>query len=96
MTLGWDDRDSRHESSTSVGELLASVDAKLMGEDDVTEVPHGQRGELWCRGPNIMKGYWRNPDATKHTMTEDGWLKTGDIAYVDDAGMFYIVDRKKV
>jgi 4-coumarate--CoA ligase len=43
-----------------------------------------------------MKGYWRNPQATKETKTDDGWLKTGDIAYVDDQGKFYVVDRKKV
>lgn len=43
-----------------------------------------------------MKGYWNNPKATQETKTEDGWLKTGDIAYVDDNGKFYIVDRIKV
>jgi len=53
------------------------------------------RGELWVRGPNVMKGYWRNPKATAETLTSDGWLKTGDIAYVDDRGNFFIVDRKK-
>lgn len=67
-----------------------------MADDGVTELGRNQRGELWVRGPNIMKGYWRNPQATKETKTEDGWLKTGDIAYVDDQGKFYVVDRKKV
>ena len=43
-----------------------------------------------------MKGYWRNPRATQETKTPDGWLKTGDIAYVDDNGKFHVVDRKKV
>lgn len=55
----------------------------------------GSAGELWVRGPNVMKGYWRNPAATAATKTQDGWLKTGDIAYVDGAGGFYIVDRLK-
>ena len=68
----------------------------IMADDGVTELGRNQRGELWVRGPNIMKGYWRNPQATKETKTEDGWLKTGDIAYVDDQGKFYVVDRKKV
>lgn len=53
-------------------------------------------GELWCKGPNIMKGYWKNEKATKETFSPDGeWLRTGDIAYVDDAGHFFIVDRIK-
>lgn len=43
-----------------------------------------------------MKGYWNKPEATKETLTPDGWLKTGDIAYMDEDGKFYIVDRKKV
>lgn len=67
-----------------------------MADDGVTALGRNQRGELWVRGHNIMKGYWRNPQATKETKTEDGWLKTGDIAYVDDQGLFYVVDRKKV
>ena len=47
------------------------------------------------RGPNIMKGYWRNPKATADTKSLDGWLKTGDIAHMDEDGKWYIVDRKK-
>lgn len=43
-----------------------------------------------------MKGYWGNPKATKETMTDDGWLKTGDICYIDEHGKFFVVDRKKV
>lgn len=67
-----------------------------MADDGVTELKRNERGELWVRGQNIMKGYWRKPEATRETKTEDGWLKTGDIAYVDDQGLFYVVDRKKV
>lgn len=67
-----------------------------MADDGVTEYGRNQRGELWVRAPNIMKGYWKNPQATKETKTADGWLKTGDIAYVDDHGRFHVVDRKKV
>ena len=80
-----------------MGELLANCEAKLVNEDNETEIKsRGERGELWVRGPNVMKGYWRNPKATKDTITSDGWLKSGDIAYVDETNKFYIVDRKKV
>ncbi|KAL1969436.1 hypothetical protein VTN77DRAFT_8874 [Rasamsonia byssochlamydoides] len=82
-------------TTAAVGELLANCEAKIMADDGVTELGRNQRGELWVRGPNVMKGYWRNPQATRETKTEDGWLKTGDIAYVDDEGKFYVVDRKK-
>ena len=70
----------------------------IMAEDGLSEITGrgpDARGELWVRAPNIMKGYWNKPEATKDTLTPDGWLKTGDIAYVDEEGKFYIVDRKK-
>lgn len=69
-----------------------------MSEDGMTEITargRDARGELWVRAPNVMKGYWRNPEATEATKTPDGWLRTGDIAYVDENGKFFIVDRKK-
>ncbi|KAI9372591.1 hypothetical protein BJX61DRAFT_433181 [Aspergillus egyptiacus] len=91
--LGWDP--TKKSYSASVGELNANCEAKIMADDGVTELGRNQRGELWVRGQNIMKGYWRNPQATKETKTEDGWLKTGDIAYVDDDGRFHVVDRMK-
>lgn len=69
---------------------------------EVTERGPEHRGELWAAGPNIMKGYWRKPKATEETFappsaSSDGerWLRTGDVAYVDEKGMFYIVDRIK-
>ena len=68
----------------------------VIAGDGTTELGSNQRGELWVRGPNIMKGYWQNPQATQETKTADGWLKTGDIAYIDENGKFYIVDRVKV
>ncbi|CEL05584.1 Putative 4-coumarate-CoA ligase [Aspergillus calidoustus] len=91
--LGWDPNEKSF--SASVGELNANCEAKIMAEDGVTELGRNERGELWVRGQNIMKGYWRNPQATKEIKTEDGWLKTGDIAYVDTDGKFHVVDRKK-
>lgn len=64
---------------------------------EVTERGPEHTGELWCRGPNIMKGYWRNEKATRETFSSDGerWLRTGDVAYVDEEGIFFIVDRIK-
>ncbi|KAJ5578290.1 uncharacterized protein N7459_007254 [Penicillium hispanicum] len=92
--LGWDPREQSF--SASVGEPNANCEAKIMAEDGVTELlDRNQRGELWVRAPNIMKGYWRNREATRETKTEDGWLKTGDIAYVDNQGKFHVVDRMK-
>ncbi|KAF7170699.1 hypothetical protein CNMCM6106_005298 [Aspergillus hiratsukae] len=91
--LGWNPTEKSY--SASVGELNANCEAKIMADDGVTEYGRNHRGELWVRAPNIMKGYWKNPQATKETKTDDGWLKTGDIAYVDDDGRFHVVDRKK-
>ena len=79
-----------------MGEPVPGLEAKLIREDGVEETHPNHRGELWVRGPNIMKGYWRNMKATAEIKTSDGWLKTGDIAYRDSAGEWYIVDRKKV
>ncbi|KAJ5451846.1 hypothetical protein N7445_000029 [Penicillium cf. griseofulvum] len=81
-------------TSASVGELNANCEAKIMFDGkEVKE--RNSRGELWIRAPNVMKGYWRNEQATKETKTEDGWLLTGDIAFVDDHGKFHVVDRMK-
>lgn len=102
--LGWDP--NKRSDSFGVGEPNANCSVKIMnitedasGNEIFTEVTQrgpSHRGELWCQGPNIMKGYWRNPQATKATFSPDGaWLRTGDIAYVDDEGTFFIVDRIK-
>jgi len=82
--------------SFSCGCLVANCEAKIVADEEgKIEVPQGERGEVWVRAPNVMKGYWNKPEATRETLTEDGWLKTGDIAYVDKDGNFFIVDRKK-
>lgn len=82
--------------ASSVGELVANLEAKIVLDDEgKVEVPRGERGEVWVRGPNVMKGYWKKPGPTRETLTEENWLRTGDIAYVDENDHFYIVDRKK-
>lgn len=81
----------------SIGLPLPGVDALIM-DDDGQPVPVGERGELWVSGPQVMKGYWERPDETARAIVDkDGkrWLKTGDIATMDERGFFRIVDRKK-
>jgi long-chain acyl-CoA synthetase len=82
------------EYSGSIGMPLPSTDLKLV-DDAGNEVPRGESGELCVRGPQVMKGYWNRPDETAKVMSGDGWLRTGDIARMDERGFFYIVDRKK-
>lgn len=67
---------------------------KVMSEEGEAQ-PLNTPGELWVKGPQVMKGYWQKPDASEETMTADGWLKTGDIAVIGDEGYVKIVDRKK-
>ena len=64
-------------------------------DDQGNELPLGERGELCIKGPQVMKGYWQQPQATADTLDSDGWLKTGDIAVIDEDGFTRIVDRKK-
>ncbi|KAB1662234.1 4-coumarate--CoA ligase family protein [Pseudoclavibacter chungangensis] len=86
-------------SPGSVGLAIPNVEFRLVdpatGED--VEVTDGVSapGELWCRGPMVMTGYLNNPEATAETLTDDGWLKTGDVATVDADGVVHIVDRLK-
>lgn len=67
---------------------------RILDLDGRSEMPVGQVGELWVRGPQVMKGYWRDPEATAEVLV-DGWLKTGDLACLDDEGYCFIVDRAK-
>ena len=77
----------------SCGPALPVCEMKVVDVDGRT-LPSGEAGELWVKGPNVVKGYWRNPEATAKTFV-DGWLKTGDIAKLDDEGFCFIVDRAK-
>ncbi len=79
----------------SVGVPITDTECRIVDLDDGnTDVPVGEAGELLIKGPQVMKGYWNNPEETAKTLT-DGWLHTGDIAKMDEEGYFYIVDRKK-
>ncbi|EZF78313.1 hypothetical protein H105_00704 [Trichophyton soudanense CBS 452.61] len=99
--LCWDPNE--RSTSSSVGELNSNCECKMMAEGGVTELGENQRGEIWVRAPNVMNGYWNKPEVTRETLTEDGWLKAGDIGrspnisgtYVTEQGKIFIVDRKK-
>jgi steroid-24-oyl-CoA synthetase len=77
----------------SVGPPVPVVTVKVV-DPDGQKVPTGEIGELWIKGPNVVKGYWNKPEATAAVITE-GWLHTGDVARLDDEGFVYIVDRAK-
>ncbi len=79
---------------SGIGVPVPSTDISLR-DDDGQKVPLGEPGELCAAGPQVMKGYWQQPEATAEAMTEDGYFKTGDIAIMDKEGYFRIVDRKK-
>ena len=79
---------------SAIGVPAPSTDFSLR-DDDGNVVAQGERGELCAKGPQVMKGYWRNEEATAAVMTDDGYFCTGDIAVMDETGFFRIVDRKK-
>ena len=79
---------------SSAGRVLPLVDVRIEAPDG-SILPHGATGEIIVRGAQIMQGYWNRPEDTAAVLSEDGWLKTGDVGYVDDEGYVFIVDRKK-
>ncbi|MCC6602319.1 MAG: 4-coumarate--CoA ligase family protein [Anaerolineae bacterium] len=83
------------EKLASIGPAVPNTEVMLVDPTSGEPVGRNERGELWIRGPQVMKGYLNNPDATDATIDEEGWLHTGDIGYIDDEGFFYIVDRLK-
>jgi acyl-CoA synthetase (AMP-forming)/AMP-acid ligase II len=78
----------------SAGPPVPVSDLKIVAADGITELPVGEVGELWARGPQIVIGYWNKPEATAETFV-DGWVRTGDLATVDGEGFLTIVDRAK-
>jgi long-chain acyl-CoA synthetase len=77
----------------SVGRTAPVAQARVVADNGV-DVPDGQIGEIWIKGPNVVLGYWNKPDATAEAFT-DGWFHTGDLGYRDEEGFYYVVDRKK-
>lgn len=79
---------------SSCGPPAPVGDLKIVSLDGTHELPIGEIGELWAKGPQVVKGYWGNPDATEQTFV-DGWVRTGDLARLDEEGFCYIIDRAK-
>jgi long-chain acyl-CoA synthetase len=85
---------NRERKVGSIGTPVQGVEMKVV-DDSRNEVPQGESGEIAIRGNNVMKGYWRRPEATAEAIDDDGWFYSGDIGRVDQDGYFFIVDRKK-
>jgi len=78
---------------TSTGRAVPSLQVEVRNTDD-RPVPTGERGEIWFKGPNLIRGYWNRPEATAETIV-DGWLRSGDIGRIDGEGFIYVEDRAK-
>ncbi|KAL2468156.1 4-coumarate--CoA ligase-like 5 [Forsythia ovata] len=89
--------DSLEESRRygTAGMLSPSMEAKIVDPESGEALPVNRTGELWLRGPSIMKGYFSNEEATASTLNSEGWLRTGDLCYVDEDGFIFVVDRLK-
>jgi 4-coumarate--CoA ligase len=86
-------RNQQPDEEGSVSMLVANGEARIV-DDEGKDVEPGERGEIWVRGPNVTKGYWKNAKAHKESFV-NGWFCSGDIGYFQH-GLFFIVDRKKV
>ena len=78
----------------SIGTVLPGIEVRLIDEEG-EDALEGDAGEIWVRGPNVFAGYWEDAEATANAKTDDGWLRTGDVAITDDDGYLYLVDRAK-
>ncbi len=79
----------------SIGVLVPSTECRIVEPESGGDLGVGEDGELWVRGPQVMRGYLNNDEATRTTIDSEGWLHTGDIGHVDGDGHFTIVDRLK-
>ncbi|MEE4304577.1 MAG: AMP-binding protein [Wenzhouxiangella sp.] len=82
------------EYNGAIGLPISSTECRVI-DPDGNPLPVGETGELCVRGPQVMEGYWNRPEETAKVLGDDGWLRTGDMAKMDEKGYFYIVDRKK-
>lgn len=87
--------DARLSRHGSVGMCVPNTECKVVDTETGLAVGVGEKGELWVRGPQVMKGYLNRPEATAQTIDAEGWLHTGDIGYADEDSHFFIVDRVK-
>jgi acyl-CoA synthetase (AMP-forming)/AMP-acid ligase II len=74
---------------------MPSCEARVVDAESGAELGIGGVGEMWLRGPHVMKGYWNRPVATAETLLDDSWMRTGDLGYVDADGYVFLVDRLK-
>ncbi len=87
--------DAARNKSGSIGVLVPQTEARLVDVGTGTDLGPGQEGEMWIRGPQVMKGYLENDAATAEAIDGDGWLRTGDLCRADEDGYFWVVDRLK-
>ncbi|MDK3019043.1 AMP-binding protein [Pseudodonghicola flavimaris] len=84
-----------HGKPGASGVTISNTECRIVDPATGQDLPLGEDGELWVKGPQVMKGYLNNPKATAETIVEDGWLRTGDIGHFDEDGYLYITDRLK-
>lgn len=77
------------------GKTVPNTECRVVDPVSGKDVAPGEEGELWVRGPQVMKGYWNNPKATAETLDAEGWLHTGDVVRFDDEGNMFVTDRLK-
>lgn len=84
-----------HERGSSIGQLVSSTDGKIIDPETGKSLGPLEEGELVIKGPQVMLGYFNDMEKTKECLSDDGWLRTGDLAHFDEDGFFYITDRIK-
>jgi acyl-CoA synthetase (AMP-forming)/AMP-acid ligase II len=87
--------DAERSRPGAVGPPAPSTECRVVDVTSGVDVAPGEKGEIWIRGPQVMKGYLNQPEATRDCLDDDGWFHSGDIGYVDEDGHFFIVDRLK-
>ena len=85
----------KHDTPGAVGYCLPNTECKIVDPDTRAELVANETGEIWIRGPQVMRGYLGNPQATREMIDADGWLRSGDVGYVDELGELFVVDRLK-